>query len=169
MSIDPDELNSYFDLVFAANRLLAKLEADDTELPPEVAVALSRLRAALVGPSRAEPVPDGPIDPRSDLLHFRNWLIVPKGSRSAPPFPLDDAAAMWRQAVESGESPEAGLPDSRLKGGFTMHAGRSHAITQMLQELAERLAPGMEIGPMNTDGAASRLATDLVEDIRRRM
>ncbi len=80
--------------------------------------------------------------------------------------PLDDYAADARPALDAGASVDGRPPGSRDIVAISVQ--RAGVIADLLDELAARLRPGVEAGPIRSDGELGRLARELADDMYRR-
>ncbi|AEV82486.1 hypothetical protein ACWT_1468 [Actinoplanes sp. SE50] len=99
----------------------------------------------------------------------RHWLSYPV-HRGDPegfrPKPLDEFAADARPALDAGDA-----FDHRTTRGsrdiVSISVQRAGVIAALLDELALRLRPGVEAGPIQADGELSLLARELADDMYR--
>ncbi|GIF04477.1 hypothetical protein [Actinoplanes siamensis] len=80
--------------------------------------------------------------------------------------PLDDFAAEARPALAAGAAVDGRAPGSRDIVAISIQ--RAGVIADLLDELAARLRPGVESGPIRSGGELSRLARELADDMYRR-
>jgi hypothetical protein len=165
--MQPEQLpDRYHDVVFAANRVLSALSDGGADLPVPVAEAMTRLRAALSGPPAVRSGPGEPADPRRDLISIRDWRDTPPGGSVARPYPLTVAGAEAAADLEKARAKESEMYDAARQGGVTLSMVRSLMLVQLLRELAARVRPGAEVGPIDADDSLSRAAADLAADLR---
>jgi hypothetical protein len=106
--------------------------------------------------------------PLPELDPARHWLLYAAAERNPDrfrPIPLDEAADRLGPAAAGGEA------DRRAPGDRTIvviSRQRATAIADLLDELALRLAPGVEVPAVQSDGSLSRLAQELADDMLRR-
>ncbi|BCY06445.1 hypothetical protein [Actinoplanes sp. L3-i22] len=107
--------------------------------------------------------------PQPELDPARHWLAYAAAERDPDrfrPIPLDEAAARLRPAAAgTAIDNRPALGDRDL---VVISAERAAAIADLLDELALRLTPGIEVRPVHSDGSLSRLAKELADDMLRR-
>lgn len=101
----------------------------------------------------------------------RHWLVYPQfepapdGGGSFRPITLDEAAARSRESLETGDA-----DTGRVRNAadiVVVPPGRATVIAGLLEDLALRLRPGLEVGPIRSDGSFSALARELADYMRR--
>jgi hypothetical protein len=112
------------------------------------------------------PMPE--LDPTRDLLIYPEHRHEPDDTTTVRPIPLDDAAAVWRTALESASATEPSPTDQPPNGVVVISPGRAWVIAGLVDELSRRLRPGLTVGPIPSDGSLSRLAKALADDPNRR-
>ncbi|WIM97995.1 hypothetical protein ACTOB_001563 [Actinoplanes oblitus] len=106
--------------------------------------------------------------PQPERDPARHWLVYAAAERDPDrfrPIPLDEAAERLRPAAAGGEA------DNRTPGDrdlVVISRQRATAIADLLDELAARLTPGVEVRTIHSDGSLSRLAKELADDMLRR-
>jgi hypothetical protein len=109
--------------------------------------------------------------PKPELDPARHWLVysqyeeTPDGVGRFRPITLDEAASRGQEVLETG-SDDTGKPLNR-SGIVVLPAGRATTIAGLLEELSLRLRPGLEVGPIQSDGSISDLARELAEYMDR--
>jgi hypothetical protein len=103
-------------------------------------------------------------DPTRYLLSLPTLVDLPDGRHTIGPYPLDAAAADWRGRVARHVDVEVNY-GNRLHDSIVISADRGAVIANLLDELAERLRPGLAVGPIHSDGSISQLAQELAEDM----
>ncbi len=101
----------------------------------------------------------------------RHWLVYPQfesnpdGGGSFRPITLDEAAAKIREGLEAGDA-DTGRA-SNAADIVVLPPGRATVIAGLLEDLALRLRPGLEVGPIDSDGSFSALARELADYMHR--
>jgi hypothetical protein len=103
----------------------------------------------------------------------RHLLVYPKRARRADgrdveePYLIDELVPQWRRALDAGRPDEAAL-GRPAPGVVSMSANRALVLADLVEELGLRLRPGHAVGPIQSDGSLSRLATELADDLMER-
>ncbi len=109
--------------------------------------------------------------PHPDLDPTRHWLVYPQyestpdGAGRFQPITLDQAAGTSRESLETGDADTGRVRNSA--DIVVIPPGRATVIAGLLEELALRLRPGLEVGPIRSDGSFSALARELAEYMHR--
>jgi hypothetical protein len=106
------------------------------------------------------------LDPARHLLSHTRLEETASGSRQFRPISLDEEAWDARQLVEAGLDAEAGRRPAR--GVVVISVNRALAVSRLVEELSLRLAPGLAVGPIESNGSLSQLAEELSRDLYRR-
>jgi hypothetical protein len=101
------------------------------------------------------------IDPTRHMVSINDWEKRPDGGYAKVPIALDAEAAHLREVVASRSPGEPALDNDWRSGVVAVSRGRGGAIAVLLTELAARLRPGVQVGPIQADDSLSRLAADL--------
>jgi hypothetical protein len=112
-----------------------------------------------------------PPPPRAELDAARHYLASQKFETGPNatilrwlPIPLDEAAQEARENLETGAE-AAGKPLG--DGIVVIPPGHASAIAGLLEDLAQRLKPGVDAGPIQSDGSYSALARELSNYMHR--
>ncbi|MBO3743214.1 hypothetical protein [Actinoplanes flavus] len=104
---------------------------------------------------------------RDPARHWLSRFAVERYPDRLRPEPLDEYAADARPALTAGAAiDEPGASGSRDIVAISIQ--RAGVIADLLDELAERLRPGVETRPIRSAGDLSGLARELAEDMYRR-
>lgn len=102
-----------------------------------------------------------------DLDPARHWLTRPRleetpdGTGRFVPITLDEAAGNARDQLETGAD-DTGRP-LNAAGIVVIPPGRAAAIAGLLDDLAKRLKPGTQVGPIQSNGDYSKVARELAD------
>ncbi len=111
------------------------------------------------------PPPQAELDPARHYLTQQKFESGPNGTILRwLPIPLDEAAHEARENMETGDA-AAGKP--LADGIVVIPPGRAAAISGLLEDLSQRLKPGTETGPVQSDGTYSALARELSDYLHR--
>ncbi len=105
-------------------------------------------------------------DPTRDLLVWRDYQRDRDGTERARPIPLAAAAAEWQRLVDSGRAAELRLDPEDPSDFAAFSTQRAKVVAVLLEELAIRLEPGREVGPIAADDSLSRLAASVAAHLR---
>jgi len=111
--------------------------------------------------------------PMPEFDATRHWLTYPGSERAADgtaryrAMTLDEAVAFFRPLADAAASSDNGRV--RVSRDIvSISRERATLLGDLLEELALRLKPGLEVGPIQSDGSFSRFARELAEDMYRR-
>ncbi len=106
-------------------------------------------------------------DPTRDLIVFMDYSRVPDGSTVRTPISLDQAAADFGAMISGGRRHERLLErDYPSSDDVAFSGSRGKVIATLLEELAVRLEPGRDIGPIQSSEAMSELAGNIAGYLR---
>ncbi|BCY11784.1 hypothetical protein [Actinoplanes sp. L3-i22] len=97
-------------------------------------------------------------DPAHDLLVHWDYRRQPDGTRRKTPISLDGYAADLDRGLAGVRE---AFDNDWQSGVVAVSHARASAMASLLQELAIRLRPGTDAGPIDSDGTMARTAANL--------
>lgn len=113
----------------------------------------------LNGRGSLEPNPAAGVDPTVHMLSVPPWYRRPAGRSQEEPETMTHAAARLADATASGGGPP--LDNDWHSGVVVLRRSTYDAISELLDELAARVTPGLAVGPIRSDDALADLADEI--------
>lgn len=111
--------------------------------------------------------PEADRDPARHLLARQRFQRLPDGTQRRTPIPLDRAAAEFAELIDAGRPAEARLdPDDARDEIAAFSRQRAKVIASLLDELSRRLAPGLGVDAVQSDGSLAELAARTARHLR---